>query len=94
MGVVVGTIIGLIVGSLFLLVSYIKQAGLHWPTFIIPQEMAKLLILGILAIFLSNYGRDQQSSLVMVSCVTLLCASVFLVFSFNHPNRKMLMGFQ
>jgi O-antigen/teichoic acid export membrane protein len=93
-GVVVGAIVGLIVGSLFLLVSYIKQANLHWPTFIIPQEMAKLLMLGILAIFLSNYGRDQQSSLAMVSGVTLLCSSVFLVFSFNHPSRKMLMGYQ
>jgi O-antigen/teichoic acid export membrane protein len=93
-GVVVGTIVGLILGSLFLLVSYIKQADLHWPTFIIPQEMVKLLMLGILAIFLSNYGRDQHSSLAMVSSVTLLCASIFLVLSFNHPSRKTLMGFQ
>lgn len=93
-GVVVGTIVGLIVGSLFLLVSYIKRADLHWPTFIIPQDMTWLLMLGILAIFLSNYGRDQQSSLAMVSFVTLLCACVFLAFSFNHPSRKILMSFQ
>jgi O-antigen/teichoic acid export membrane protein len=93
-GVVIGTIVGLIAGSIFLLVIHIKQADLHWHTFIIPQDMTKLLTLGIIAIFLSNYGRDQQDSFALVGSVALICSCVFLVFAFNHPTRKVLMGFR
>jgi O-antigen/teichoic acid export membrane protein len=93
-GVVIGTVVGLIAGSMFLLISHIKQADLHWPTFIIPRTMTKLLMLSIFATFLSNYGMNQQSSLLMVSGVALLCSCIFLTFSFNHPNRKVLMGFR
>lgn len=94
LGVAVGAVIGLIAGSMLLQVSHVKQADLNWVAFIIPQDMAKLFILGIFAVFLSNYGIDQQSSLATVSFVALLCSCIFLVFSFNHPNRKVLMSFR
>lgn len=89
-GVVIGTIVGLIAGSMFLLISHIKQADLHWPTFIIPQEMTKLLMLGIFVTLLSNYGRDQQSSLVAVFVIALLCSVFLLSLGWFNPERMML----
>lgn len=90
-GVVIGTIIGLISGSIFLLVSYIKQAGLHWPTFIIPQDMTKLLMLSVFVTLLSNYGRDQQSSLVMLFGIALLCSVLLLSLGWFNPARMILL---
>lgn len=92
LGVVIGTVLGLISGSMFLLVSHIKEADLRWATFIIPQNMTRLLMLAVFAIFLSNYEGGQQSSLEVVGCVALFCSGVFLLAAFNHPNRKVLMG--
>lgn len=89
-GVVVGTTAGLIAGSMFLLISHIKQAGLHWPTFIIPQDMTKLLMLGIFVTLLSNYGRDEQSSLVAVFVIALLCSVFLLSLGWFNPARMML----
>lgn len=90
-GVVIGTIIGLIAGSMFLLVSYIKQTGLHWPTFIIPQDMTKLLMLSVFVTLLSNYGRDQQSSLVVVFSIALLCSALLLSLGWFNPTRMILL---
>lgn len=89
-GVVIGTITGLLVGSMFLLFSYIKQAGLLWPTFIIPQDMAKLLMSSVFVTFLSNYGRDQQSSFVAVFGIALLCSALLLSLGWFSPSRMML----
>ncbi len=90
-GVVIGTIAGLISGSVFLLVSHIKQAGLYWPDFIIPQDMPKLLILAVLVIFLSNYGRNL-SSFFMVIGVAFLTSIPLLLLGWFHPIRKVLLG--
>jgi O-antigen/teichoic acid export membrane protein len=94
LGVAVGTVIGLIAGSLLLQVLHVKQIDLNLVAFIIPQNMIKVFIVGIFAIFLSNYGIDQQSSFAMVSFVALVCSCIFLAFSLNHPNRKVLMSFR
>lgn len=91
-GVVIGTILGLIAGSGFLLIIHIKQADLQWPTFIIPQGMTKLMMLGVLVILLSNYGRDQHSSFAIVSSAAFLCTCLFLIFVFYNPNTKAWMG--
>ena len=91
-GVVIGTIFGLIAGSMFLLLSYIKRAGLHWPRFIIPQGMSNLLILSVLVIFLSNYGRDQQSSIMVVIGIALLCSVPFLLLGWLNLGRITLLS--
>lgn len=91
-GIVIGTITGLIAGSMFLLVSHIKQAGLYWATFIIPQNMTKLLILAVIVTFLSNYGRDQQSSILVVIGIALLCSVSLLSLGWFNPARMMLKG--
>ena len=90
-GVVVGTTAGLIAGSMFLLISHIKQADLYWPSFIIPQDMTKLLMLGVLATFLSNYGRDQYSSIMGVIDIALLCSLPLLVLGWFNPVRMVLL---
>lgn len=86
-GVVIGTVFGLIAGSMFLLVSHLKEADLHWPIFIIPQGMTKLLVLGVFVTLLSNYGRDQQSSLVMVVGIAVLCSVSLLSLGWLNPAR-------
>lgn len=90
-GVVIGTVIGLIAGTMFLLISHIKQANLHWHTLIIPLDMSKLLMLGILAAFLANYGRDQQSSIIVVIGIAILCSVSLLLFGWRNPYRMMLL---
>lgn len=90
-GVVIGTITGLFTGSMFLLISHIKQADLHWPSLIIPRDMAKLLMLGAFVIFLSNYGRDTQSSLVVVFGIALLCSALLLLLGWFNSARTILL---
>ncbi|MBA3035687.1 MAG: oligosaccharide flippase family protein [Desulfobacterium sp.] len=90
-GVVVGTISGLITGSIFLLISHIKLAGLHWPSLIIPQDMTKLLILSIFATFFSNYGRSQHSSIVSLLGIALLSSASLLMLGWLNPARMVLM---
>lgn len=90
-GVVIGTVISLIVGSVVLLVSHIKQADLHWPTFFIPQDMTKLLMWGIFVTLLANYGRDQQSSFVFVLGIAILCSVSLLSVGWFNPIRIMLL---
>jgi O-antigen/teichoic acid export membrane protein len=93
-GVVIGTITGLIAGSLFLLITHIKQADLHWLSFIIPKNMSKLLMLGIFAIFSSAYyGREHQSSLIEVTGIAVLCYLPLLMFGWFNPARMMLKSY-
>ena len=92
-GVVIATMVGLIVGSMFLLVSYIKQAGLHWLSFIIPKDMSKLLMLVFFAIFSSTYyGRDNQTSFIVVLGIAVLCCSSLLVLGWFNPVRRMFLN--
>jgi O-antigen/teichoic acid export membrane protein len=91
LGVAIGTVNGLIAGSLFLLVSHIKQVSMRWYTFIIPKDMAKLLLLGFFVTFLSNYASDQQPSLMVVLGVALLCGALLLTGGWFNPGRTMLL---
>lgn len=89
-GVVISTVFSLIAGSMFLLVSYITKANLHWPTFIIPPNMTALLILSVFVILSSNYGWDLQSSLIVVFGKALLCSALLLLLGWINPARMML----
>ncbi len=92
MGVAFGVITGLIFGSIFLLISYIKQANLHWFKFIIPRDMAGLLISAFFATSLANFGINQKFSILVVMGVALLC-NIFLVFlGWFNPARMMIKG--
>jgi O-antigen/teichoic acid export membrane protein len=91
-GVVVGTVISLIAGSMYLLITYIKHAGINLPEFIIPQNMISLFMLSMLTIILANYGRDQYSANISVIAMALLCGVILLSLGWLNPARKMLSG--
>jgi len=91
-GIVIGVITGLIAGSMFLLISHIRRAGLYWATFIIPQNMTKLLIPAIFMTLLANYGRDQHSSFTVVLGIAFLCGVFLLSLGWFNPARMMLKG--
>jgi len=91
MGVVIGTTIGLIAGSVFLLNIHFKQAGLSWFSIIIPRDMIKLLILSISTVFLSNYGRDTQSPITVVIGISLMCTIPLLFMGWFNPARMILL---
>jgi O-antigen/teichoic acid export membrane protein len=90
-GVVIGTVFGLIAGSMFLLVSHIKQAELHWTTFIIPQDMGTLSMLSAFVTLVANYGRNQQSSFMVVFGIAALCGVALLSLGWFNPVRKILL---
>jgi len=90
-GVVVGTILGLITGSIFLLISHIKQSDLSWTTFILPKDMVNLLGVAVLVVILSNYGRDQQSSFLIVIGSAVLSSIPLLLLSWFNPLRVSLL---
>lgn len=91
-GVVFGAIAGLIVGSMFLVVSHMKQANLSWSTFIIPQHMTTLMVIGALTTIFSNYGRDQSTSFMGVIGIALLCSIPLLIFGWFNPVRRVLLN--
>jgi O-antigen/teichoic acid export membrane protein len=90
-GVVIGTVFGLIAGSMFLLVSHIKQAELHWTTFIIPQDMGTLSMLSAFVTLVANYGRNQHSSFMVVLGIAVLCGVALLSLGWFNPVRKILL---
>jgi hypothetical protein len=85
-------ITGLIAGSMFLLLSHIKQADLNWTRFIIPQNMTKLLIMAVFATFLSNFRRDPQSSIIVVMSTAMVCSVPLLFLGWFNPVRMMLLN--
>jgi hypothetical protein len=89
LGVVMGAMVGLIFGSMFLLVSYIKQIGFAWSSFIIPRDMPQLLVLSALLTFLCNIIQAQQSSIMVVIGISLLASVPLLILGWFHPVRKL-----
>ena len=92
LGVILGAITGLLSGSFFLLFSHISDLDLNWKSFIIPEDMKKLMILSIALILLSNGIAYQMPSLLIVIFVALLTSSMLFLFFFKHPNTRVLMG--
>lgn len=92
LGVVVGAVVGLIAGGVFLLVFHIKQSGLNWTVFIIPRDMVRLLMFGIFATILSNFGGYQQSSWMVAMGVAAVINCTYLLYGLNHPMRKVIIG--
>lgn len=89
-GVVVGTVISLIMGSMFVLVTYINGVGLKWDKFIIPKGMYALLILSVSVVFISNFMSGSQSLTVSIISMALLCLCSLLIVGWFNPARKVL----
>lgn len=91
LGVVVGTCVGLISGGAYLLNAHFKQVGLHWRKFIITRDIAKLMILSVLAVFVSNYFTGQQSSVMFVIGIVMVCVLPVLLLAWFNPARAILL---
>lgn len=91
LGVVIGAVIGLISGSMFLLISYVKKMELYWPTFIIPKGMVSLFMLSGFLVLLSNYIVDQNSSLIVIITIPSICGIILLLLGWFNPVRLMLL---
>ncbi len=57
LGVVVGTTLGLVSGSLFLTIGHFVVSGINWRRFIVPAGMSQLIGLAVGLVLLTNsYG--------------------------------------
>lgn len=88
LGVVIGAVVGLSLGSIFLISSYIKQSKLDWSVFIIPPGLSKLTILSIFTVFISNYGKTPATSIFDVLGIAILCSITILILSWMNPSWK------
>lgn len=92
-GVVIGMLIGLISGSLFLLFSHIRQINIHWQKFILPRDMLGLVLSAVFMSVLSNIGKTQDSSMIQVIGIAVLGSAIFLGLAWISPVRSMLKDF-
>ncbi|MGH7604625.1 MAG: lipopolysaccharide biosynthesis protein [Gemmatimonadaceae bacterium] len=90
-GVVLGAVLGISCGSVFLLWSYIKRGGLVWPAAIVPRGLLWLIILSAAATLVSNayaYTFATQVSPLKVIVVGSMCSASVVVYGWFHPIRK------
>jgi len=90
-GVVGGAVIGLISGSIFLLLEYFVSAGYRWTRIIIPQGMAGFLIFAVALIVSANGIAGVFIETELIIGLALTCALVLAVALYSHPVRKALM---
>ncbi len=88
-GVLVGNILGLVTGSLFLLISYLKDSGLRWSSELVPKGMWMLLMLCVMAVVFANVWGAQRSLLELASIEAASALGIVLV-GWYHPFRKTL----
>jgi O-antigen/teichoic acid export membrane protein len=90
-GVVMGTALGLISGSLFLSISHIRASGFDWRRFIVPPRSTGLFLLAPVLVFVSNaYGLWNPAILAVLS-VGLACTAILMITGWSNPARKILL---
>jgi O-antigen/teichoic acid export membrane protein len=87
-GVILGSILGLMAGSLFLLIAYIRKSGLIWTQVIIPGGMWRLIVLCLAGAGLVNYGSYTHQSLSFVLIVGCVCIVTTLLLGWRHPMTR------
>jgi O-antigen/teichoic acid export membrane protein len=90
-GVVSGTVLGLIAGSLYLLIEYIKRMGSQWHAILLPQGMANGLLMAGALIALANGIAGQTTDFVWALSSAFICAFIYMVVLYRHPNRRVLL---
>lgn len=87
-GVVLGSTLGLMAGSLFLLIAYIRRSGLVWTQVIIPGGMWRLIVLCLVGTGLVNYGSYTRQSLSFVLIIGCACIVAALLLGWHHPVAR------
>jgi O-antigen/teichoic acid export membrane protein len=89
-GVVMGTALGLISGSLFLSISHIRASGFDWRRFIVPSGMTGLSLLAPVLVLVSNGYGFWNPATIAVLCVGIACGMILIVMGWTNPMRKLL----
>ncbi|WP_285726119.1 lipopolysaccharide biosynthesis protein [Geothrix rubra] len=90
LGVAMGTAISLILGSLYVLVSYFHHAGLNWRKNLIPKGMTLLFLSSLGLPVLSNLGVGQSEGLARAAIFAGLGCLPLLVLAWVNPERSLL----
>jgi len=87
-GVVLGSVFGLTVGSVFLIVFHMKKSGMCWSEVIIPRDMWQLLVIGSVAVWFSVYGSYVYRSRAVVFTIGITCVVGIMLLGWIHSMRK------
>jgi len=91
-GVVGGAVIGLVTGSIFLLLEYFVSAGHRWTTIILPQGMAGFLIVAAALVVSANGIAGVLADTELIIGLAFTCAFVLAVVLYGHSVRKVLLN--
>jgi O-antigen/teichoic acid export membrane protein len=86
-GVLVGNVLGLVTGSLFLLISYMKDSGLRWSRELVPKGMWILLTLCVIVVIFANAWGARRSLPELVGIEAAGALGLILV-GWYHPFRR------
>jgi O-antigen/teichoic acid export membrane protein len=89
-GVVMGTALGLISGSLFLSISHIRASGFDWRRFIVPSGVTGLSLLAPVLVLVSNGYGFWNPRTIAVLCAGFACGVVLIFMGWSNPMRKLL----
>jgi len=87
-GVVLGMVVGLSIGSIYVLIEYFYRSELEWKNDLIPQNMSLLMFFMGIAVVLSNFGSGIQQDFTSVMTISLLCSFFMLMLGWFNPARK------
>lgn len=89
-GVVSGTVLGLVSGSLYLLIAYLRGAGFVWSISIIPRGQVPLLLLAVALCMVSQVYSMQFPGKAAIFTASLASALALLCMGWSNPVRKQL----
>lgn len=93
LGVASGLALGLIGGSVFLVLSSMKRAGLNWRATLIPEGIPRLLIASAALVTLSNvFAFFDRDSFAAVLGIGVGCSAIAIALGWIHPIRKELLA--
>jgi O-antigen/teichoic acid export membrane protein len=90
-GVVLGLIVALLAGGVFLLQSHTRKVGVSLSTLAVPRDMVGLLMLTVLVTLISNSLANEQSSVVTALGACLLSIMLLLALAWLSPARRTLL---
>ena len=90
LGVLIGTTLGLVSGSLILSIGHIIASGFRWTSLVVPQGMAGLSVATLaLALASNGYGAIDHS-FGPVTVTALGCAGLLFLTGWFNPMRTQL----
>jgi O-antigen/teichoic acid export membrane protein len=87
-GVVAGTVLGLIIGSLYLIFSFLRSQGLPWLEFMAPRGLVMMVALALLLGVVSQGVALRVSGVLVILCSGGGAALLLLSMGWFHPLRR------